>query len=66
MNKKTVEDVGNIVGTEGLGYAVEDYLNANNIENEELSELWKNAQIAMGFLRAFLYENLGEDFFDNF
>lgn len=66
MKKKTIEEVGVIVGTEGLGYALQDYLNSQNIENEELSILWRQAQEAMNKVENFLKKELGEDFLESF
>ena len=37
---KTLEDIGEIVYIEGLGYAIQLYLNGEVIENEELKVKW--------------------------
>jgi uncharacterized membrane protein (Fun14 family) len=64
--KKSVEEVGNIVGIEGLGYAVQDYLGYESIEDEKLSLLWKQAANSLNSLQQYLVDYLGEDFFDDF
>ncbi|MNW59546.1 hypothetical protein D3C74_374670 [compost metagenome] len=47
MNKKTIEDVRDIVEMEGLAYAISDYLSHNNIEDETLASLWKEAEVSI-------------------
>jgi len=64
MEKKTVKQVGEIVINEGLGYAVEDYLSPNGIEDYELSKLWREASNALYAIRIYLNNKLGEDFFE--
>jgi len=44
--KKTIEDLYYIVENEGLGYAVADYVNADTIEDDEMRNLWKEAEEA--------------------
>jgi hypothetical protein len=66
MDKKTVEEVGVIVGIEGLGYAVQDYLSHIRIEDEKLSLLWKEASDKLDEIENYLKEKLGEDFFEDF
>jgi hypothetical protein len=63
---KTIEQVGEIVGVEGLGYAIVDYLDASRIEDLELRQLWRDAQNALLKVDDFLKEKLGNDFFDGF
>ena len=58
MNDKyTVEQVADIVEMEGLGYAIEGYLGAENIEDLELAARWHTAQEAMKRIR----EIIGDD-----
>lgn len=66
VNLKTIEKVGEIVGVEGLGYAIMDYLDSSQIEDLELRELWEDAQTAMSKIDNFLKEKLGDEFFENF
>jgi len=63
---KTIEQVGEIVGVEGLEYAIMDYLNPSKIEDSELRRLWDEARIAIEKVDLFLKYKLGEEFFDNF
>jgi hypothetical protein len=64
--KKTILEVGEIVGTEGLGYAIEDYLSPNNIEDDELSRLWREANNSLFAVKTYLENKLGEEFFEDF
>ena len=51
MDKYTDRAVVCIIDDEGLGYAVEYYLNADDIKNPKLAKLWDKAQKAMINLR---------------
>jgi len=42
-DKHSIEEVAQIVDCEDLGYAIEAYLGAERIEDEELANLWKTA-----------------------
>lgn len=48
MGKYTNEDVLDIVENEGLEYAILDYMTLDDIEDEELRELCKEAEGALG------------------
>jgi len=45
--KRSIQDVADIVEIEGLGYAVSNYLSAENIEEPELARQWKIAKEAL-------------------
>ena len=60
MAKKTTKQVGEIVATEGLGYAISDYLSWENIEDRALARRWKIAEIALNKIDKYLDEKLGE------
>jgi len=54
-NKKySITEVANIVGCEGLGYAIEFYLGADAIEDNELSRLWQQADELLGKINEIL------------
>lgn len=57
--KLSIEQVADIVGKEGLGYSVCEYLNADRIENKRLRDLWKQASECMQEIREIL--GLDED-----
>lgn len=57
MSKVTKEELAQIVDSEGLGYAVQHYLSADKIEDEELSRLWKEAGELLNKI-----DNILEDF----
>jgi len=46
MNEKlkSIQEVAMIVQTEGLEYAITEYLSADNIEDVVLKDLWKKAK----------------------
>jgi len=57
---KTLEDIGEIVYIEGLGYAIQSYLNSEDIENEELKIKWKQCAKLMNeienILKPYMFE----------
>lgn len=62
MKKKTIKEIGEIVFSEGLEYSVTNYLSAENIQDEELSKLWKAADLAMIAVNEYLKKELGGDY----
>lgn len=61
---KTIEEVKDIIIKEGVGYAVEEYLNPDSISDPGLSELWKNAQESLTKIRDYIMDELGDACFD--
>jgi hypothetical protein len=47
MGTWNIEEVAQKVESEGLGYVVLDYLDAESIMDEELRALWKQAKDAL-------------------
>ena len=45
--KYSIEQVADIVHSEGLGYAVMDYMSADSIEDPDLARLWRIAKEAL-------------------
>ena len=45
--KLSIEEVADIINSEGLGYAVHGYLDADQIEDPELAKLWREADAAL-------------------
>lgn len=58
--KRSNKQVNSIVESEGLGYAVEHYLDANSIADPELSKLWATAADALKKISTIL-EQFDED-----
>lgn len=54
MDELTIQEVAQIVASEGLGYAVGEYLNSDSIQDADLRELWENAQVSLNELDVFL------------
>ena len=40
----TIEEIGHVVENEGLGYAIQSYLSADDIQDTRLAELWQQAK----------------------
>lgn len=59
MKKVDIEYVKSVVESEGLEYAVCNYLSADHIEDTTLSALWKRASNAMRDVEKYLKEHGG-------
>jgi hypothetical protein len=53
MQKKT-EEVIEIIESEGLDYAITDYLSPESIEDKTLAKMWKDAEIALKTIKEYL------------
>lgn len=47
MTKRGNEEVKAIIEDEGLGYAVQSYMDEDSIEDPELAKAWKEARAAL-------------------
>lgn len=43
-DKMTVAQVVDVIDSEGLGYAIRDYMSGDFIEDQELAKLWDEAR----------------------
>ena len=61
--RHTLEDLYAIVESEGLDYAIENYVNADKIEDEAVRAKWKAAEEALAAVREMLkvYEDSCEE-----
>jgi hypothetical protein len=62
-NKYTVEQVAEIIESEGLGYAIQEYTPANRIEDPILAGLWAQAQDALDAVEKYVgdHADLADD-----
>lgn len=60
MSKKkySIEQVADIVNSEGLGYAVQHYMSADQIADPELKKQWGNAKVALSIIEMILQDHL--------
>lgn len=56
MSKYSLEDMAEIIDSEGLGYAIEDYVNSEDIEDPRLVDLWDQATVTLAAIRHLLSE----------
>jgi len=42
-SKMSIEDVKLVIENEGLGYAIQNYMSYNEIEDKKLASMWKKA-----------------------
>lgn len=54
--KYTIEEIKDIVESEGLGYAIMEYVEAKKIEDPNLAELWRDAYDSLKGIEAILEE----------
>ena len=47
MSKMTDKDLRDVIENEGFGYAVQDYLDPDQIEDKATKELWLDAKEAL-------------------
>ena len=62
MEKHTIEEVRDIIETEGLGYAVQDYMSAESIADETLAHYWKKASEYLNKITDYVEENAKPEF----
>lgn len=55
-NLKT-RDVRRIIEADGIGYAVQDYINPNSVADEELARLIKTAKSALDAIDSYLEDH---------
>ena len=53
-----LDDVANIVNSEGLGYAIQSYLSSERIADKALREEWQKAYEAMDKIEKILGDKL--------
>ena len=62
MEKYSIQTVIDIINSEGLGYAVKDYMSGENIADEKLAKLWDIATNALREIELYIEKQIGEDF----
>lgn len=50
----TIEEVVEIIDSDGLGHAVQHFIDADQIEDERLKILWQDARFSLDALDSFL------------
>lgn len=63
-NKRDLERVAAVIISEGLGYAVMDYLSPEDIADAKLAALWADAQKALHAIMDHLDSKLGDSWND--
>ena len=59
-DKKSLKEVASVVISEGLGYAVAEYMSGDSIEDPKLAEIWDRAGDALHEIEAYLGDLLDE------
>jgi hypothetical protein len=58
MKKMKLKEVAEVVNNEGLGYAVQHYLDSAQIEDPELAKQWGKARAALDIIEMTLQDYL--------
>jgi hypothetical protein len=58
------EKIGTVVLMEGMDYALNSYLNMDDIDDPKLRDLCRQAKTAMDKVRFYLEDVLGDEFFE--
>lgn len=61
MRKKTHRDVAYLINREGIGYAIENYLDPDEIEDTALAEAVRDAAAALERITSILSDALDEE-----
>jgi len=61
MNKYTHDQIRDMIEIEGFGYTFEDYLSADNIEDDSLADLVKEYVREGSFIERFLSQGTGSE-----
>lgn len=59
--KKTTMEVVDVVECEGLGYAVQDYMSADSIEDPGLAAAWQRAKDALDEINSILNKEMDKE-----
>lgn len=62
MEKYSIQTVVDIINSEGLGYAVKDCMNGENIADEKLAKLWDVAINALMEIELYIEKQMEKDF----
>lgn len=58
--KYSIEQVADIVNSEGLGYAIQHYMSGDNIEDPELAKQWEKAKATLNIIEMILKDHLDQ------
>lgn len=54
MSKLNNQEVINIIESEGIGYAVTEYLSSTSIDDKELAQMWKEVSTLLKSILEYL------------
>lgn len=58
--KLTVAQVGEVIESEGLGYAIQSYLSADRIADHDLADMWERAANLLNEIEQYIEDNVDE------
>jgi len=53
----SLEEVASVIEVEGLGYAVQIYLDGNKIEDKDLGKMWNDAKELLNQIEQYVMDN---------
>jgi hypothetical protein len=60
-NKHSNAEIATTIESEGLGYTIQHYYDADTIADPELADLWEKASEMLEEIQAFLEESVGAE-----
>jgi hypothetical protein len=55
--KHSVSEIAGIIENEGLGYAIQSYISASSIKDEDLADMWARATELLNEIEAYVEDN---------
>lgn len=55
--KQSVSEIASIVENEGLGYAIQSYISASSIKDEDLADMWERAHELLAEIEQYIEDN---------
>lgn len=55
--KHSVSEIAGIIESEGLGYAIQSYVKASSIKDEDLADMWERAKELLDEIQEYVEDN---------
>lgn len=55
--KLSISEIAGIIENEGLGYAIESYVNPSQIKDEDLADMWERARELLAEITGYVEDN---------
>jgi hypothetical protein len=55
--KHSISEIAGIIENEGLGYAIQSYIKASSIKDEDLADMWERAKELLDEIEEYVEDN---------